>query len=128
MKPEMLQTTLLEDLNRLACAEAQDQYGSDPRRAREALESLRWIDTTELGRYRREGWLARGELEVIERFLSFSQGRLASIPADSDPVAFTRSDPGWCSVRERALETLIALDGFVDIGIPGWGQQYRDEV
>jgi hypothetical protein len=86
MKPEMLQTTLLEDLNRLACAEAQDQYGSDPRRAREALESLRWIDTTELGRYRREGWLARGELEVIERFLSFSQGRLADLTPIAIPV------------------------------------------
>jgi hypothetical protein len=124
MKPEMRQTTLLEDLNRLACAEAQDQYASDPSRAREALNSLRWIDSTELNRYRREGWLERDEIDMIERFLNFAQERLVRIPGDSDPLAFTRSDPGWCSVRERALEIVIALDGFVDIGVPGWGQQY----
>ncbi len=37
----MLRTALVEDLNRLACAEAQNRYADDRVRAREALDSLR---------------------------------------------------------------------------------------
>jgi hypothetical protein len=121
----MLQTALVEDLNRLACVEAQERYRGDEVRAREALETLRWIDTTQLDRYRRDGWLDRDEVVLIERLVLFAQERLGRIPDAADPIEFTRADPGWYSVRERAIETLVALDGFIDVGIPGWGRQYR---
>lgn len=120
----MLRTALLEDLNRLACVEAQDYVG-DPVRAREALETLRWIDTTQLESYHRDGWLERDEVALIERLVVFAQERLSRIPAQADPVEFTRADPGWYAVRERALETLVALDGFIDLDVPGWGRQHR---
>jgi hypothetical protein len=121
----MLGTALLEDLNQLACVEAQDRYAGDHARAREALDSLLWIDTTQLERYARDGWIERDEVVLIERLVQFARDRLARIPGPSDPIEFTRSDPGWYAVRERALETLVALDGFVDLDIPGWGRQYR---
>ena len=121
----MLGTALLEDLNRLACVQAQDRHAGDPTRAREALDSLRWIDTTQLERYLRDGWLERDEVVLIERLVQFARDRLGRIPEQIDPIEFTRSDPGWYAVRERALETLVALDGFIDLGIPGWGRQYR---
>jgi hypothetical protein len=120
----MRRTGLIEDLNRLACAEDQDRLARDPSRAREALSRLRWIDTTQLERYQRENWLDRAEVDLIERFFRFLRERLNPIPEGTDPVAFTRGDPGWQVVRERARELLTALDGFVDIGIAGWGRQY----
>jgi hypothetical protein len=120
----MLRTALLEDLNRLACVEAQD-YAGDPLRAREALETLRWIDTTQLEGYCRDGWLGPDEVALIERLVLFAQERLSRIPAQADPIEFTRADPGWYAVRERALETLVALDGFINLGVPGWGRQHR---
>ena len=116
----MLRTSLIEDLNRLACPEDQERFAPDPPLAREALSRLRWIDTTEIERYRRESWLAPEELDLIERFLRVVRERLNPIPDDVDPVGFTRSDPGWQIVREHARELLTALDGFVDIGIAGW--------
>ena len=116
----MLRTPLLEDLNRLACVEAQDSFRGDAVRAREALDTLRWIDTTQLERYRRDGWLERDEVVLIERLVLFAQDRLSRIPDHEDPIEFTRADPGWYAVRERALETLVALNGFIDLGIPGW--------
>ncbi len=121
----MLGTALLEDLNRLACVEAQDRYAGDRARAREALDTLRWIDTTQLERYGRDGWLQRDEIVLIERLVQFTRDRLPRIPEHTDPIEFTRADPGWYVVRERALETLVALDGFIDLGIAGWGRQYR---
>ena len=121
----MLRTPLLEDLNRLACVEAQDAYREDQARARDALDTLRWIDTTQLDRYQRDGWLARDEVVLIERLVLFAQQRLSRIPEQTDPIEFTRADPGWYAVRERALETLVALGGFIDLGVPGWGHQYR---
>ena len=121
----MLRTALVEDLNRLACAEAQERLAPDPARAREGLHRLRWIDTTEIGRYRRDGWLAPREVDLIEQFCAFSRERLTPIPEETDAVAFTRADPGWALVRERALELLIALDAFVDVDVPGWGRPYR---
>ncbi len=42
-----------------------------------------------------------------------------------DPIEFTRADPNWYAVRERYLEALIALDGFIELGVPGWVSQYR---
>lgn len=125
VKDQMLRTALLEDLNRLACAEAQDSYRDDASRAREALETLRWIDTTQLESYLRDGWIDRDEVVLIERLVLFAQDRLARIPEHADPIEFTRADPGWYAVRGRALETLVALDGFIDLGVPGWGRQYR---
>ena len=116
----MLRTSLIEDLNRLACPEDQERLAPDPPLAREALSRVRWIDTTELERYRREHWLAADELDLIERFLRVVRERLQPIPDDVDPVGFTRSDPGWQIVRERAMELLTALDGFIDIGVAGW--------
>ena len=121
----MLGTALLEDLNRLACAEAQDRHAGDRVRSREALETLGWIDTTQLERYGRDGWLERDEVVLIERLVQFTRERLPRIPENADPIEFTRADPGWYAVRDRALETLVALDGFIDLGIPGWGRQYR---
>ena len=120
----MLGTALIEDLNRLACAEEQERYAAEPERARESLMRLRWVDTTELERYRREEWLARGEVDMIERLLRFASDRLGRIPDDADALAFTRADPGWQAVRERALELVVALDAFIDIGVAGWGHQY----
>lgn len=120
MHRDMLGTALIEDLNRLACAEEQDRYASDPERARDALERLRWIDTTQLDRFAREGWLARAELDLVERFLGFVRGRLSPIPPGADPVAWTRADPDWQAVRERANELLAGLDAFIDIGVAGW--------
>jgi hypothetical protein len=122
---EMLRTALVEDLNRLACAAEQERFAADRARARESLDRLRWIDISELDRYRRDEWLDRDELDLIERFLSFAQERLAPIPEALDPVEFTRADPGWALVRERAFELVEALDAFVDIGVPGWGHQFR---
>ena len=104
----MLGTALIEDLNRLACAREQERYAAEPERAREALTRLRWVDTTELERYRREEWLARAEVDLIERLLRFASDRLSRIPEDADPLAFTRADPGWQAVRERALELVVA--------------------
>ena len=116
----MLGTSLIEDLNRLACSEDQDRYASEPPRARDALDRLRWIDTSLIDRYRRDSWLARHEIDLIERFLSFARERLCAIPEDTDPVEWTRGDPGWQAVRERANELLEGLEGFVNIGVPGW--------
>ena len=124
MKQQMLSTALMEDLNRLACAEAQNRYADDQARAREALYSLRWIDITQLGRYERDGWLERAEVDLIERVCAFAVERLVAIPPQVDPIAFTRADPNWYAVRERALEALIALDGFIELGVAGWGRQY----
>lgn len=120
MHPEMLRTTLIEDLNSLACPAAQDLYAADPARARSALERLRFIDTTEMDRWGRDGWLDRDELSLIERFLRFARERLRAIPDDVDPVDWTRGDPGWQVVRERANELLDGLGAFIDIGVPGW--------
>ena len=125
MGPEMLRTSLIEDLNLLACAEAQERFGDDLERAREALTRLRWIDTTQLSRYREQGWLDTYEVNLIEQFFRFARERLTPIPETDDAVEFARSDPGWAMVRERALELLIALDAFIDIDVPGWGQQYK---
>ncbi|MFQ5513561.1 MAG: hypothetical protein ACE5FG_03925 [Myxococcota bacterium] len=106
----MLRTTLIEDLNRLARPEEQERLADDPTRAREALDRLRWIDTSELERFRREAWLNREELDLIERFLRTLAERLPPIPEGVDPVGFTRADPGWQVVRERARELLTALE------------------
>jgi hypothetical protein len=120
----MLRTALVEDLNLLACADAQARYADDQSRAREALDSLRWIDTTQIDRYAQEGWLERNEVDIIERVCSFAAERLVAIPPQADPIEFTRADPNWYAVRERALEALIALDAFIDLDVPGWGVQY----
>ncbi len=120
----MLRTPLIEDLNRLGCPEEQERLAPDSARAREALARLRWIDTTELDRYGRQSWLGREELDLIERFLRFAQERLSPIPEAADAVSFTRADPGWQVVRERARELIMALDAFIDIGVAGWGHQY----
>ena len=119
----MLGTALIEDLNRLACSEDQEQLADDSERAREALNRLRWIDTTQIERFRSDGWLSRDEVDLIERFLGFAHERLVPVPERVDPVAFTRGDPGWQSVRERARELLLGLDAFIDIGVPGWARQ-----
>lgn len=121
----MLRTTLVEDLNRLACAEAQERFGGDLKRARDALAQLRWIDTTELPHYGERGWLDAQEVDLIERFLRLAREQLSPIPETENAIDFARSDPGWAIVRERALELLIALDAFIDIDVPGWGRQYR---
>ena len=121
----MLRTALVEDLNRLACADAQERIRADGERAREALGRLRWIDTTEIARYRQQGWLEAHEVDLIEQFCRFARERLGPIPEADDPIEFTRSDPGWATVRDRALDLVIALDAFIDIDVPGWGRQYR---
>jgi hypothetical protein len=121
----MRSTALVEDLNRLACPADQERYAADPARARDELDRLRWIDVSELDRFRRERWLERDELDLIERFLAFAGDHLAPIPEGHDPVEFTRADPSWTLVRERAFELVEALDAFVDIGVPGWGHQFR---
>lgn len=120
----MLGTELIEDLNRIACAEQQERLRADPARAADAIQSLRFIDSTQLSRYAREGWLTRDEVDLIERFLAFARDRLTPVPAGADPLGFTRSDAGWQAVRSRALELVLALDAFVDIGVPGWGHQH----
>ena len=120
----MLRTSLVEDLNRLACPAAQERLAPDPARAREALNSLRFLDTTELDRYAREGWLRREELDHIERFAGIARDNLVRVPEDLDPVEFTRRHEGWQITRERALELVVALDAFVDIGVAGWGHQF----
>jgi len=120
----MLETALVEDLNQLACPEAQERYAGDPERAREALNRLRFMDLSELAHCRRQGWLKPEEVDLIERLGSFARSRLAPIPAHVDPVAFTRGHEGWQAVRERALELIVALDAFVDLGVAGWGRQY----
>jgi hypothetical protein len=125
MHENMRRTALIEDLNRLACAAEQDRFAADPARVRDALDRLRWIDISELDRFRREGWLGRDELDLIERFLSYARERLTPIPEGLDPLEFARADPGWALVRERAFELVEALDAFVDIGVPGWGHQFR---
>ena len=124
----MLRTALIEDLNCLACSDEQDRYASDPERARHALDRLRFIDTSEIDRFAREGWLMRDEVDLIERFFAFARERLRGIPSRVDPVEFTRADPGWQLVRERATELLVCLEGFVDIDVPGWGRQYSREL
>lgn len=121
----MLRSTLVEDLNRLACAAEQERYADDPERARQALESLRFPDTTELDRFLREGALSPEEADLIERLLELARERLAPVPADEDPVRFTRRHSGWLRVRDQALELLQALDAFVDLGVPGWGGSRR---
>jgi hypothetical protein len=117
----MLHSTLIEDLNHLACPAAQDRYAGDPGRTREALNRLRYVDTSELDRYRREGALTELEADLIERFTSFAESRLVPVPAGVDPVAFTHGHGGWQSVRDRALELVRVLDAFVDLGVAGWG-------
>jgi len=124
VRREMLRTSLIEDLNRLACASEQDRFAADPARARDALDRARWIDTTELDRFARDGWLAREEVDLIERFVGFASERLRPPPNEADPISFTRADPSWQLVRERAAELLTALDGFIDIDVAGWGQQH----
>jgi hypothetical protein len=119
---ELLRTTLIEDLNRLACPEAQDRLAGDESRVREALGQLRWIDTTELPRYRRDGWLDAREADLIHQFVRFAAQRLSPIPAEQDALVYTRADPDWQAVRERAAELVRTLDAFIDIGVPGWGQ------
>ncbi len=123
MRRDMLGTALIEDLNRLACSEEQDCHAGDPERAREALDRLRWIDASEIDRYGREGWLAREELDLIERFLGFARERLRTIPPGVDPVDWTRGDPGWQAVREHANELLAGLDAYIDIGVAGWARR-----
>lgn len=124
MHVELLHTALIEDLNRLACPAEQDQLAGDRARVREALDGLRFIDTTELLRWERQGWLDRRELDLLEQFFRFAADRLRAIPRDQDALTFTRADPGWQAVRERATELVAALDAFIDIGVPGWGHQY----
>jgi hypothetical protein len=121
----MLRTALIEDVNRLACPEEQDRFARDVERARDSLERLRFIDTSELERFRRAGWLDRGEADLLERFLGFARERLAPIPREADPLAFTRGHPGWQAARERARELLAALDGFVELGVAGWPERHR---
>ena len=121
----MLGTTLIEDLNRLACPAEQERFASDPDRVRHALDRLRFIDISEIDRYGRDGWLARDELDLIERFLAFAGARLGLVPDDVDALAWTRGDPGWQLVRERAAELLEGLGGFIDIGVEGWSQHLR---
>jgi len=121
----MLGSSLIEDLNRLACAQAQEPFANDPERAREALERLLWIDTTQVERFVADGWLSRQECDLIERFNAFARERLTSIPPGRDALTYTRGDAGWQITRERAVELLIAIDGFIDIGVAGWGRQYR---
>ena len=121
----MLGSSLIEDLNRLACPQAQERFASDPERAREALERLLWLDTTQVERFRNDGWLSPAERDLIERFAAFARNRLTAPPHDADALAFTRGNAGWQATRELAVELLIALGGFIDIGVPGWGRQYR---
>ena len=78
-----------------------------------------------MSHYRERGWLDAHEVDLIEQFFRFARERLTPIPETDDAVEFARSDPGWAMVRERALELLIALDAFIDIDVPGWGQQYK---
>jgi len=121
----MLGSSLIEDLNRLACPGAQERFAGDPERAREALERLLWLDTTQVERFRNDGWLSSAERDLIERFAAFARDRLAPPPHGADALAFTRANAGWQATRELAVELLIALGGFIDIGVPGWGRQYR---
>jgi hypothetical protein len=125
MDRRMLGSSLIEDLNRLACPQAQDRFAGDPERARDALERLLWIDTTQLDRFRDDGWLSREEGDLVERFTRFANERMVPLPEGVDALAFTRAHAGWQITRERAVELLIALDGFIDIGVAGWGRQYR---
>ena len=120
----MLETALVEDLNQLACPQAQERYARDPERAREALNRLRLMDFSELAHCQRQGWIKAEEVDLIERLRSFARTRLAPVPAHVDPVEFTRNHEGWQAVRERALELLVALDAFVDLGVAGWGRQF----
>ena len=128
MHPALLRSSLIEDLNRLACAAAQDEFAGDPVRARESLNRLRFLDTTELDRYLRQGWIGSEEADRIERLSSFVTERLPRVPESTNPIAFTHGDATWQSAREQALELLIALDAFIDVGVPGWGRQYRREA
>jgi hypothetical protein len=123
--PALVRSALVEDLNRLACAAEQERFAAEPARLREALDRLRWIDTTDLPRLRAQGALGRREHDLLEQFFRFARGRLSPIPHDADALAFTRADPGWQAVRERATELVAALDAFVDLGVPGWGHQFR---
>ena len=69
----MLKTTLVEDLNCLACAAEQERYRDDPERARSALERLRYIDTSEIARFQqalRELLLERREVGMLPGELS----------------------------------------------------------
>jgi hypothetical protein len=122
---QLLDSALIEDLNRLACPGVQDQLGGDPARAREALNRLRFLDTSEIDHYLRERWLRSDEAERIESLASELREKLPSVPSHADPIAFTHSSEQWQIAREQARELLIALDAFVDIGVPGWGSQYR---
>jgi hypothetical protein len=124
VQSQMLETALVEDLNQLACPEAQERYARDPERAREALNRLRFLDFSELPHCQRQGWLGPDEVDLIERLRSFARTRLVPVPDHVDPVEFTRAHEGWQSVRERALELVVALDAFVDVGVAGWGRQY----
>ena len=128
MRPEMLRTPVVEDLNRLGCPQEQERHAAEPARAREALERLRWIDTSDLDHYHRQGWISRHERELLEHFFGFARERLVALPADEDALDFSRADPGWQVVRERARERLQARDAFTDIGVAGWGHQYRSEA
>jgi len=125
VNPALLSSALIEDLNQLACSAAQDRLSGGAERIREALNRLRFLDTTELDRFVREGWLRRGEADRLENLVGFVSQRLAPVPADCDPIAFTHGDPSWRTARERALELLLALDAFVEIGVPGWGRKYQ---
>ncbi len=124
MDPALARSALVEDLNRLACAAEQERFAADAPRVREALERLRWIDTTDLPRLVAHG-LSRREHDLLEQFFRFARARLTPIPREADALVFTRGDPGWQAVRERATELVGALDAFVDLGVAGWGHQFR---
>ncbi len=126
MDPALARSALVEDLNRLACAAEQERFAADSARLREALERLRWIDTTDLPRLHTQGGLSRREHDLLEQFFRFARNRLSPIPREVDVLAFTRGDPGWQAVRERAAELVGVLDAFVDLGVPGWGHQFRE--
>jgi hypothetical protein len=123
--PALARSALVEDLNRLACAAEQERFAASASRVRDALERLRWIDTTDLPKLLARGDVSRREHDLLEHFFRFARARLSPIPRDADALAFTRSDPGWQAVRERAAELVAALDAFVDLGVAGWGHQFQ---
>ena len=101
----MLRTPLLEDLNRLACVEAQDAYREDQARARDALDTPRWIDTTQLDRYQRDG---AGE-RAAESYLR---------AASRVPSGGSHCSASWTRRRSRSCEGQTGhplYDGLVEL-------------